>query len=130
MAVAGYGPAGGASSPPRRPKAPPITVLLPRVGSLWRLGLRWGWTRSARMQPWTEGARKPSGREQFTAGRQVTDIEGGVHIVAADDRIVATAFRRWPGPRWPLLIGALARRAARAAETDRARAALLTAVSH
>jgi two-component system, OmpR family, sensor histidine kinase KdpD len=53
-----------------------------------------------------------------------------VHIVAADDRIAATAFRRSPGPWWPLLIGALARRAARAAETDRARAALLTAVSH
>ena len=53
-----------------------------------------------------------------------------MHALAADDRIAAAALRRWPGPWWPVLLGALARRAAQAAEADRARAALLTAVSH
>ena len=53
-----------------------------------------------------------------------------MHVVATDDRIAVAPLRRRTGPWWLVLIGGLARQAAKAAEADRARAALLAAVSH
>lgn len=49
---------------------------------------------------------------------------------AATERPTETVLRRWPGPAWLLLLRHLASRAARSAEADRGRAALLAAVSH